>query len=34
MNDQALRGSWLVQIVPVALTFVVVGAALAFALSS
>jgi hypothetical protein len=34
MNDQAIRGGWLNRVVPVALTHVVVGAALAFALSS
>lgn len=34
MNEETIRGGWLGRLVPVALAFTVVGAALAFALSS
>ena len=34
MHDQTIRAGWLGRLVPVALTLVVVGAALALALSS
>ena len=34
MNEETIRGGWLGRLVPVALALTVVGAALAFALSS